>query len=449
MELKTEMVGKVIEGKYHIQEVIGAGAFGVVFRAEQKILDIFVRQVAIKITKESSISWKNAQQIFTDAVCLARALEESKDSEGKRFLVRVYDMGILDKFDGRGYIVMEFIKSKTTLGDYIRSRRKFFLSSGISRKHIPKGLEIAKQICKGLRVLHSLNHPVIHRDLKPDNILLTDDEEVRIVDFGLAAEISKILGFKSGVAGTIPYMAPETLLGKSNCASDVYSLGLILYKMFTGKHPFEQIQDPPDGSDHAKLLYHYQTRKELFITPPSRLNNTLDERIEAIIMQCLEFNSDKRFQSASELLEAIEDLETDEEKRVLRRKEAEKKMRKKSIFGRIKNLKEAEQELLESIGKDIHKKDEERFIKFWDLGKVYLKLAEKKKENIDKAIYYLQEAEKLDIELGFLHDRLEIAELVGDIANAHKIKGLVTFMIYRNKYEKLTEQSFDEYKLIL
>jgi serine/threonine protein kinase len=449
MELKTEMIGKVIEGKYHIQEVIGSGAYGVVFRAEQKIFDIFVRQVAMKIINETSISWNNAQQIFADAICLARALEESKDSEGKRYLVRVFDMGILDKFEGRGYIVMEFIQNKTTLGDFIRSRKKYFLRSGLSKKDVPKGLEIAKQICKGLRVLHSLDEAVIHRDLKPENILLTADEEVRIVDFGLSVKISKIMGFKSGVAGTIPYMAPETLLGQSNCASDVYSVGLILYKMFTGKHPFEQIIDPPVVSDKEKLQYHYETRKGLFIIPPSRLNNTVDEGIETVIMQCLNFDSNSRYQSAKELLSALEDLEKGTEKRKEIRIDAEKLIRKKSIFTRTKNLREAEKKLLESIGKDSNRKDVERFMEFWDLGKLYLNLVGKEKEKVDYAISYLKKAEQLDEQSGFLHNKLERAELKGDIAMACKIKGLATYKRYVKEYELLTGNKFDNYKLNL
>lgn len=450
LELKTEMIEKVIAGKYYIQEYIGSGKFGAVFLAEHKMLGIFVRHVAIKITKDPIITQEKAQESFKDAIYLARALEESKDSEGKRFLVKVYDMGILEELEGRGYIVMEFISSKATLADHIRSRGKFFISKTFD-KGLGEALGIVEQICKGLRVLHSLKDPVIHRDLKPDNILLTNTNEVRIVDFGLAVRLSEVLGTTDRTLGVIDYIAPEILrygIKGSTPASDVYSVGLIFYKMFTGKHPFEHIQDPPDASEEAKLKYHYETRKELFIEPPSRLNNTVDDRIEAIIMKCLAFDPEKRYQSANELLEALEELKEKPRERETSIKNGKKHLKREpipDIFWKEKRLRKAEESLLKVISKDVEKKDELTLEAYWGLGKVYIALNEMNKENIDKAILYLEEAKKLDEKRGFLQ-RENRANLYGDLATAYRKKGVIPLWeMYKREYEKLTGTSFDNY----
>jgi serine/threonine protein kinase len=432
MELRTEMIGKTIAGKYRIQEYLGSGSFGTVFLAEHKMLDEFVRNVAIKISKNVNISQENAQQIFADAICLARALEESKDSEGKRFLVRVYDMGILEEFGRRGYIVMELV-SGTTLENHMRS---------LSKQDVRVGIRYAKQICKGLSVLHSLSPPVIHRDLKPDNILLTHDpEEVRIVDFGLAVRLNGILECRDHIIGVVHYIAPEVLkygVKGTTPASDVYSVGLILYKMFTNEHPFENIQDPPNISERERLQYHFDVRRELFIEPPSLLNNTLNKQADDLLMRCLEFDACKRYQSASELLSALEDWEKGPAIEEIKRKKDHEKgakiMEKPGILFRRRKLKQAEEYLLKVV--KAQKEDETKFNAMWQLGLNYLNLKE-----VDKAIKFLEEARKLDETHGFAK-RQERAKLYEDLATAHYEKMPTSPLVqhYEKEAQKLEGQ---------
>jgi hypothetical protein len=162
----------------------------------------------------------------------------------------------------------------------------------------------ARQICVALRGLHTLDEPLLHRDLKPDNVLLGSDLTVRLIDFGLAARLLES-GTVPGVAGTLTYMAPETSQGASVPASDLYSLGVLMYEGLTGRLPFADLIPPPGlpGALHGDWLY--QEKSRLVPTPPSRLNNTVTRETDAVVMRCLEFEPSRRFRSATELLDAL------------------------------------------------------------------------------------------------------------------------------------------------
>jgi serine/threonine protein kinase len=172
-------------------------------------------------------------------------------------------------------------------------------------------LKWARQICHALKELHALIPPVIHRDLKPDNILLGVDRNVRVVDFGLAAKLLHN-GYVPGVAGTIDYMAPETTRGESVPASDVYSVGLILYKGLTGRLPFEHLIPPLNQPDALHSDWLYKQKGRLIPTPPAHLNNSVTSELSDTIMRCLEFRPSQRFFDAGELLDALEEKEQEE-----------------------------------------------------------------------------------------------------------------------------------------
>ena len=175
------------------------------------------------------------------------------------------------------------------------------------------GLRCVKQICRAMALVHGQG--AVHRDLKSDNILVDRRGVVRMVDFGLASYADRRLGFAPGAMGTFTYMAPETVLGRSTPASDVYSLGLLMYELFTGGGP--HLTAPwcsDDQKDHRDE--HYELKKGLRFPPPSEVQNEIrnDYRwLDALILRCLEIDPAQRIPDAGKLLTAVEACEAGEE----------------------------------------------------------------------------------------------------------------------------------------
>ncbi len=155
----------------------------------------------------------------------------------------------------------------------------------------------------------------MHRDLKSDNILIDRRGVVRVVDFGLAAYTDSELGFAPGAMGTFTYMAPETVHGRSTPASDIYSLGLLMYELFTGGGPHLSAAWITDEKrDHRDE--HYRIKQELHFAPPSQVQNEIryDYRwLDTLVARCLETDPERRFGEAGQLLTAIEACEAGEE----------------------------------------------------------------------------------------------------------------------------------------
>jgi serine/threonine protein kinase len=153
----------------------------------------------------------------------------------------------------------------------------------------------------------------VHRDLKSDNILIDRRGVVRVVDFGLAAFADRELGFAPGTLGTFTYMAPETLKGRSTPASDVYSLGLLMYELFTGDGPHLRAPWNTDDGDHRDE--HYRIKTAFRFAPPSQVQNEIrnDHRwLDVLILRCLEVEPARRFSDSSKLLAAIDACEAGE-----------------------------------------------------------------------------------------------------------------------------------------
>ncbi len=171
------------------------------------------------------------------------------------------------------------------------------------------GLRCIKQICRAMALVHGQG--AVHRDLKSDNILVDRRGVVRVVDFGLASYADRRLGFAPGAMGTFTYMAPETVLGRSTPASDVYSLGLLMYELFTGGGPHLTAPwSTDDQKDHRDQ--HYELKKSLRFPPPSDVQNEIrnDYRwLDALILRCLEIDPLRRLPDAGKLLSAIETCE--------------------------------------------------------------------------------------------------------------------------------------------
>lgn len=299
--LEQRLLGQTLAGKYKLLDVQASGAFGLVFRAEQYFCRQRVRPVAVKVSRQGELSEDTAPYLFGDALILAQLLAAPAtglEDAGRRHLVQIHDMGLLPEYDNRAFLVMEYVDGLPLLS-HMRAA---------GRLSVSMGLRLLKQICRGMALVHAQG--AVHRDLKADNILVDRRGVIRIVDFGLAAYTDRH-GFAPGSLGTFTYMAPETLLGRSTPASDVYSLGLLMYELFTGGGPHltapwshDDKKDPRDA--------HLRLKRALHFPPPSTVQNEIRNEhrwLDALIARCLEAEPERRFSDAGRLLAALEACE--------------------------------------------------------------------------------------------------------------------------------------------
>jgi hypothetical protein len=293
--VEEHLLGLLLAGKYQLVEVQASGAFGTVFKADQYFCRRLVRTVAVKVSRQTGLTPDTAPTLFGDALILTRILAGA-DDEGKQHLVPIHDMGILDEHEQRGYLVMEYVDGHPLL-THMRTAGRISVASG---------LRYLKEVCRALALVH--DQGAVHRDLKPDNILLDRRGVVRVIDFGLAAFTDRHLGFVPGSMGTWTYMAPETLLGEATPASDVYGIGLLAYELFTGGGPH---LTAPWSSDEAAARQgeNQRVKVALRFPPPSERHNEIryDHRwLDAVILRCLEPAPGRRFRDAGQLLAALE-----------------------------------------------------------------------------------------------------------------------------------------------
>ena len=262
--------GQILAERYRIVALAGRGGMGEVFRAEDLTLG---QIVAMKFLPERLSEDSAALQRFHAEVRNARQVSHPN-------VCRVFDIG---ETDGALFLTMEYVDGED-LASVVRR---------VGRLSPDKATEIARQICAGLAAAHERG--VIHRDLKPANVMLDGAGKIRITDFGLA-EIAASIPGEQARAGTPAYMAPEQLAGREvTTKSDIYSLGLILYEILTGKRAFE-----------ASTLQELVTLRESgAIANPSTLVRDLDPLIERVILRCLETDPDKRPASALQVAAAL------------------------------------------------------------------------------------------------------------------------------------------------
>jgi serine/threonine protein kinase len=300
------ILGQMLAGKYRLLEVQASGAFGTVFCAHQFFCREFMRPVAVKVSRQTGLTEETAPQLFGDALVLARLLAgddlPQDATAGRRHLVQIFDMGLLPEHDDRAYLVMEYVDGLPLIS-HMRAAGRFSVAAGLG---------YIKQICRAMALVHSQG--AVHRDLKADNILIDRRGIVRVVDFGLAAFADRQLGFAAGTMGTFTYMAPETLHGRSTPASDVYSLGLLMYELFTGGGPHLTAPwNTDENVDHREE--HYRIKKGLSFPPLSQVQNEIrnDHRwLDELILRCLETDPGRRFADAGKLLAATEGCESGE-----------------------------------------------------------------------------------------------------------------------------------------
>jgi serine/threonine protein kinase len=262
-------------GKYEIIRSLGSGGFGSVYLAKDTWLDI---KVAIKVPhKQSAELYKLLKEPRLQAALnhpnIVRMIAAEKEN-------RVF------------FMVMEYIKGRTL--EKLLDKEKIL--------ECERAVDYIKQIAQG--VDHAHKNKIIHRDLRPSNIIISEDGTAKITDFGTSAWLSNI-PYASTRIGSPPYMAPEQFLGRASYQSDIYSLGCIFYEMIIGRPP---IFDP----DPFKILEKAQQGK---ITPPRLRNTKIPREIDEIIMRCLASKVEERYQKPSELIRALLALKGNKEQK--------------------------------------------------------------------------------------------------------------------------------------
>ena len=258
---------RVLGGRYLLKDKVGTGGMAVVYRAQDQRLD---RTVAVKLM---------LPQYAGDATFAARFKQEAQAAAGlsSPYIVGVYDWG---KDGDTYYIVMEYLRG-TDLKSGIRSH------GALDPRKVA---QIGSQICGALSVAHK--HEIIHRDIKPQNIMVLPDGNIKVMDFGIARAKNSHLTQDNNVLGTAHYVSPEQTRGQDlGPTSDIYSLGVVMYECATGRVPF-------DGDDAISVAL--KQVNELPV-PPSQINSGVDGDLERIILKCMGKDPANRFQTADEL----------------------------------------------------------------------------------------------------------------------------------------------------
>ncbi|MEI7027208.1 Stk1 family PASTA domain-containing Ser/Thr kinase [Paenibacillus sp. y28] len=267
------MIGKQLGGRYEILERVGGGGMAIVYKGHDMLLH---RKVAVKVLR---------QQYVHDEEFIRRFRREAQSAASLSHpnVVSIYDVG---QEEDVHYIVMEYIEGKT-LNDLIKERAPL---------QVDEAVHIAAQICDALD--HAHMNQIVHRDIKPHNILLGINGRIKVTDFGIAraADATQITQTGS-VVGSVHYFSPEHAKGVSTGAkSDIYSLGIVMYQMLTARLPFL------GESPISVALKHLQENVE----DPRNVNPLIPQSVENIILKSMRKNPDERYHSAGEMLRDLE-----------------------------------------------------------------------------------------------------------------------------------------------
>ncbi len=266
-------IGDVLGGRYEILQLLGEGGMGAVYKAMDRELD---RPVALKLIRPPLAANPSILARFKQELLLAHQVTH-------RNVIRIYDLG---DADGVKFITMEFVEG-VDLRALIHEKKKFPPEEAV---------EITEQICRALEATHNVG--VIHRDLKPQNIMRDATGRILLMDFGLARTVEGDGMTQTGaLVGTMEYMSPEQALAKNlDQRSDLFTLGLILYELLTGKTPYSA------ESVVASLIKRTQERA----IPVSDHDGTIPAPLSNIVSKCLERDPNLRYQTAAELLRDLD-----------------------------------------------------------------------------------------------------------------------------------------------
>jgi serine/threonine protein kinase/tetratricopeptide (TPR) repeat protein len=306
-QLRELTTGATFGGRYQIIEELGKGGMGEVY----KVFDTKIKEkIALKLIKPEIASDKATIERFSNELRFARKIRHKN-------VCQMFDLG---EAEGTHFITMEYVSGED-LKSMIRMSKSMSVGAAVN---------IARQVCEGLAEAHRLG--VVHRDLKPGNIMIDREGDVRIMDFGVARTLKEKGVTGAGVIiGTPEYMSPEQVEGKEiDQQSDLYSLGIILYEMVTGRRPFE-------GDTALSIALKHKTE---IPRNPRELNAQVPEGLSRLILRCLEKDKRTRYQSAdevlTELIQVEEGIPTAEkaipQSKVLSSREITVKLNLKKIF---------------------------------------------------------------------------------------------------------------------
>jgi TolB-like protein/Tfp pilus assembly protein PilF/tRNA A-37 threonylcarbamoyl transferase component Bud32 len=274
--VKELTTGSTFAGRYQVIEELGKGGMGRVY----KVFDTDIKEkVALKLLKPEIASDRETIERFSNELKYARKIRHKN-------VCGMYDLG---KDEGTHFITMEYVQ-----GEDLKSMIR--MAAGLS---IGAVLSIGKQVCDGLAEAHSMG--VVHRDLKPQNIMIDKGGNAKIMDFGIARSIrEKGITGPSVLIGTPEYMSPEQAEAKEvDYQSDIYSLGIILYEMATGRVPFEG-----DTALSIAMKHKGEMPKN-----PKQFNPNIPEDLSSVILKCLEKDKTNRYQTATEVRSELEKIE--------------------------------------------------------------------------------------------------------------------------------------------
>ncbi len=269
---KMDMIGKVLHDRYEIEELIGSGGMARVYKAKCRQLN---RHVAIKVLREELKDDREFVEKFKTEALSAASLTHPN-------IVSVFDSG---EEDGIYYFVMEYVEGYT-------------LKQYISRRGLLEWREacnITLGICNAIEQAHRNN--IVHRDIKPHNIMMNSDGVVKVTDFGIAKAVSSSTIVRGGnIIGSVHYFSPEQARGASSTfKSDIYSIGIVFYELLTGRVPF----DANDPFNVAKM------QVEQSPIEPKRLNENVPRSVNSVVMRALAKKPEERYNSVTEMIAAI------------------------------------------------------------------------------------------------------------------------------------------------
>src|SRR5262245_42099628 len=272
-------VGQSFGPRYHIIKLLGAGGMGAVYQAWDSELSVAVAVKVIRVDRKRGSASSEAEKRFKNELLLARQVTHKN-------VVRIHDIGAIS---GIKYITMSYVQGDD-LGTILRRERKL---------PIARALHLGRQIAAGLEAAHEAS--VVHRDLKPPNIMVGADDLALIMDFGISASRDEMV--TGTVVGTLEYMAPEQSKGEVvDGRADIYAFGLILYEMLSGPRGIVS------GSAQARIDAMKQ-RVTDGLPPPRALDPSVPEALESFVTRCLERDPAARFQSTQEMSAALARLD--------------------------------------------------------------------------------------------------------------------------------------------
>lgn len=284
--------GQIINNTYEVENYIGEGAFAEVYRVKHR----FLGRQALKVFKTPGMSIKDIDIYLSEAVILSKIDHPN--------IVRVFDANVFNLTNNNfGFFTMEYLPGG--------SLEKLWLSHGYSLMQVNQVVEIIYQVCSGISIAHAENPPIIHRDIKPQNILLGFNQDkllVKMSDFGLAKKVNP-LTLMASARGTIGFKAPETLENplQDSCSGDVWAIGVTFFLLLTDMMPFGKM-----GATDWYQKEQYKKPRRL----AGQINLNVDKELENILSSALSVNPKERFSNASEMLMEIRKWQKNNQKNI-------------------------------------------------------------------------------------------------------------------------------------